>query len=130
MTDPTLDALVDALLPIVFGPPAADPYGGAAPDGCSHPEPETLPSQDPMKVSLPAAPNLIEGPVAYPPAELAESLDLLTTETLDTARGDLALLGMQPLPPAMRDLAEELHGALAHARHLAARLRDLTEAAR
>lgn len=127
MDDPTLEALVDALLPIVFGPPVAS-YGLAAPDGCSHPEPEALLSQDPMKVSLPAPPVLQEGEAAYPAAELAASLDQSVSDTLSDARADLALLGMLPLSPAERDLAEQLHGALAHALHLAARLRDLTEA--
>lgn len=115
-----------ALVAAVFG--AA--YGGAAPDGCSHPEPETLRTQSPMRVSLPGPPSLVEGPVTYPAAELAASLDQSVSDTLADARFDLALLGTLPLSPAERDLAEQLHGALAHALHLAARLRDLTEAAR
>jgi hypothetical protein len=113
---PDLD--VDA----VFGPTV-----WAAPDGCNHPEPETLRTQSPMKVSLPTPPAPLQGESPYPPAELAQSLDQEMADTLAAARADLALLNRLPLSAAERDLAEELHGAIAHAAHLAARLRDLTE---
>lgn len=129
MTDEQLEAYILSLLPYVFRE-AAEAYGLAAPSGCTRPEPETLRTQSPMRVSLPTPPNLIEGEASYPAAEVVQNLEQEVAHTLSDARADMALLASCVLSPTQRDLAEQLHGTLAHALHLACLLREVTEQAR
>ena len=121
-----MGAFALSLLPYVFRE-VAESYGLAAPDGCSHPEPETLRTQSPVKVSLPGPPNLIEGEASYPTAEVVQNLEQEVAHTLSDARADLALLASCVLTPTQRDLAAQLHGTLAHALHLACLLREVTD---
>jgi ribonucleotide reductase alpha subunit len=83
-----------------------------------------------MRVSLPAAPPPLQGEDPHHATELVQNLEELASDTLTMARADLGLLSSCDLTPSQRDLAEQLHGTVAHARHLACLLREMTEAAR